>query len=205
MKRFMKHQFILGDTRGASLLELQIALIIMPLLILLVFGAYSSASMLLGNSSRDWESQAVARSSLQVLARELRQATYVEVADAAQIGFYADLDNDGVEEGVIFRLNDSLNQIERGVNAVDLNGDGRADALPGMLGTFVPSVVNPAGTFLTYYDASGTLLTPGSPGWPASVRGVGVEVKVDINATDRQPAGLYRTAVQLRTVNFKGP
>jgi hypothetical protein len=205
MRQFvMRPLFNLADTQGATLLELLIALIIMPLIVLLVFGAYSSAAMMLGRSSRDWESQAIARSSLQVLARDLRQATYVEVADAAQIGFYADLDNDGVEEAVVFRFNDPLDRIERGINAVDLNADGRADALPVVLGAFIPSVVSPAGTFLTYYDAWGLPLTPGSPGWPATIRGVGFEVKVDINPSDSQPASLYRSAVQLRTVNFKG-
>ncbi len=186
------------DTRGASLLELQVALIILQGVFLLAFAGYSSAVVVLGNTSRDWESQAGARSSLQLLSRHLRQAVEIASADANQVSFYADLDNDGVEEAIVYRLNAAQGRIERGVNR-----NGRADGMPTTFGVFLPSVVNAAGTLFTYYDAAGAQITSGSPGWPATIRAIGFEVVVDISTNGRRAPGRYRTVVQIRNVGFR--
>lgn len=190
------------DARGFSVMELMVSLIILEAVFLMVFAGYSSGVMLLGNASREWESQEGARSSLQLLARHLRQATEIALADADGVGFYADLDNDGIEEAVLYRLVAAEGRIERGVNRTDTDADGRADAMPATFNPFLPGVVNEAGTFLTYYDAHGDVIT-GGEGWPTIVRAVGFEVMVDVRTGDRQPPGRYQTVVQMRNVGFR--
>ena len=193
----------IADTRGTSLLELQVALIILQVVFLMAFAGFSSGVVVLGTTSRDWESQAGARSSLQLLSRNLRQATQVATADANQIGFYADLDNDGIEEAIVYRLTTSQSRIERAVNRTDADADGRADGMPTTFSVFLPSVVNTAGTFLTYYNSSGAQIASGSAGWPATIRAIGFEVLVDIRTNDRQAPGRYQTIVQMRNVGFR--
>ncbi|MGQ0549567.1 MAG: hypothetical protein ACT4PY_07875 [Armatimonadota bacterium] len=191
------------DARGASIMEVMISVIVLQAVFLMVFAGYSSGVILLGNTSREWESQEGARSSLQLLARNLRQATEIAVADSNQIGFYADLDNDGLKEAVIYRLVADAGRIERGVSRIDADADGRADAMPTNFGVFLPSVVNAAGSFLAFYDANGTQITGGA-GWPATIRAIGFEVIVDLRTDDRQAPGRYRTVVQMRNVGFRG-
>lgn len=183
-------------------MELMVSLIILQGVFLMVFAGYSSGVIVLGNTSRDWESQQGARSSLQLLARNLRQATQVTIAEANQVGFYGDLDNDGVEEAVIYRLAAASGRLERGVNRMDEDADGRADDMPRTFDVFLGSVVNADGTFLTYYDGNGVQIT-GGLGWPGTIRAVGFEVAVDISTTDRQPPGRYQTIVQMRNVGFR--
>lgn len=192
----------LRDAPGYSVMELLVSLLILQAVFLMMFAGYSSGVVVLGNTSRDWEAQESVRSSLQLVARNLRQATQVAVADANQVGFYADLDNDGVEEGVLYRLVAASGRIERGVNRTDADADGRADGMPATFDVFLPSVVNPAGTFLTYYDGNGAQITGGA-GWPGTVRAIGFEVVVDISTTDRQPPGRYQTVVQMRNIGFR--
>lgn len=193
---------VLHDTRGVSLMELMISVIMLQAVFLMVFAGYSSGVILLSNTSREWESQEDARSSLQMLARNLRQATEIAVADANHVGFYADLDNDGVQEAVIYRLDTAAGVIERGVSRTDGDADGRADAMPTTFSVFLPSVVNAAGSFLTYYDANGAQTTGGA-GWPHTIRAIGFEVMVDLRTDDLQAPGRYRTIVQMRNVGFR--
>ncbi len=190
------------DTRGYSVMELLISLIILQAVFLMVFAGYSSGVIVLGNTSRDWESQEGARSSLQLLARNVRQATQVAVADADHVAFYGDLDNDGIEEAVIYRLVAASGRIERGISRTDGDADGRADGMPAAFDVFLSAVVNTAGTFLTYYDANGVQITGGA-GWPGTIRAIGFEVIVDISSSDRQPPGRYQTIVQMRNVGFR--
>jgi Tfp pilus assembly protein FimT len=193
---------LVQDARGYSVMELLVSVIILQAVFLLVFAGYSSGVIVLGNTSREWEGQESARFSLQLLARNLRQATHVAVADANQVGFYADLDNDGIAEGVLYRLVAASGRIERGANRMDANTDGRADGMPATFDVFLRSVVNPTGTFLSYYDANGTQITGGA-GWLGLIRAIGFEVVVDISTTDRQPPVRYQTVVQLRNVGFR--
>lgn len=192
----------LQDTRGVSLMELMISVIMLQAVFLMVFAGYSSGVILLSNTSREWESQEDARASLQLLARNLRQATEIAVATASQVGFYADLDNDGVQEAVMYRLAPAEGAIERGVSQTDGDADGRADAMPTTFTVFLPSVVNAAGSFLTYYDANGVEISGGS-GWPHTIRAIGFEVMVDVRTDDLQAPGRYRTIVQMRNVGFR--
>ncbi|MGH2374526.1 MAG: hypothetical protein ACREJ4_17475 [Candidatus Methylomirabilaceae bacterium] len=192
----------LRDVRGVSLMELMVSVIMLQAVFLMVFAGYSSGVILLSNTSREWESQEGARSSLQLLARNLRQATEIAVADANQIGFYADIDNDGLQEAVIYRLVAAAGAIERGMFRTDGDADGRADAMPTTFSVFLPSVVNTVGSFLTYYDANGTQITGGA-GWPHTIRAIGFEVMVDLRTDDLQAPGRYRTIVQMRNVGFR--
>lgn len=192
----------LQDTRGVSLMELMISVIMLQAVFLMVFAGYSSGVILLSNTSREWESQEDARASLQLLARNLRQATEVAVANPNQVGFYADLDNDGVQEAIMYRLAPPGGSIERGVSRTDGDADGRADAMPTTFTVFLPSVVNAAGSFLTYYDANEAEITGGA-GWPHTIRAIGFEVMVDLRTDDLQAPGRYRTIVQMRNVGFR--
>ena len=193
--------------RGFSLLELLIVLAVFSLILGGLFSSAKTAQARYGFAQDILDSQQSARSAIDMMSREIRQAGFpkTEYYDAAlgwnasnsnkvatgfitvnstQMGFEGDINEDGIVELVEYRLNGTV--LERSAVAKPSGGGTPTSS-------FVPMANNIRTLTFNYYDTNGNSTTTA-----ASVKSVSISLDLSTNLFDPQAKTLQTVSLAAR-------
>lgn len=173
----------LGD-RGFTIAELLVAVTLTMLLAGAIFTFQRYQLFALSHQSQQIDLQSSARATLQLFARELREAGLnstpafcgIATASANEIRIQSDLNRDGaingVNEDLTYRYNSSRGALER----IDHNNGNRADTLIGDVDEVLLRI--------RYFANDGTEIAPGQASLTAAQRTAVRRVRVSLTLRD---------------------
>lgn len=195
------------SARGFSLLELLIALSVFSLILGGLFSSAQKAQARYGFEQDILESQQSARSALDMMSREIRQAGFPKTGyydtdlgwnasncdkvaigfitvNATQMGFEGDINEDGIVELIEYRLNGTV--LERSAVAKPAGGGTPTSS-------FIPMANNIRTLTFTYFDSNGVSTTTA-----ASVRSVAIALDLSTNRFNPQTKRLQTVSLSSR-------